>query len=164
LRSRFDAAALRGDKLHQQEEARFNLYLIGDKAKALALAQENWTLQREPRDARILLEAALAMKDPAAAPGALQWLRDAGHEGPRRDREEAQGAKAMRAAGKVLIAAALALASASAFAHKPSDSYLAISVEGTDIKGQWDIALRDLDFAIGIDDNGDGDITWGEVK
>jgi hypothetical protein len=82
LRSRFEAAALRGDKLHQQEEARFNLYLLGDKEKALALAQENWTLQREPRDARILLEAALAMKDPAAAQGALDWLERSGHEDP----------------------------------------------------------------------------------
>jgi hypothetical protein len=82
LRSRFDAAALRGDKLHQQEEARFNLYLLGDKEKALALAQENWTLQREPRDARILLEAALAMKNPAAAQGALEWLERSRHEDP----------------------------------------------------------------------------------
>jgi len=82
LRSRFDAAALRGDKLHQQEEARFNLVLLGNKEKALALAQENWTLQREPRDARILLEAALAMKDPAAARGALDWLERSGHEDP----------------------------------------------------------------------------------
>jgi len=82
LRSRFDAAALRGDKLHQQEEARFNLVLLGNKEKALALAQENWTLQREPRDARILLEAALAMKDPAAARGALDWLARSGHEDP----------------------------------------------------------------------------------
>lgn len=82
LRSRFDAAALRGDKLHQQEEARFNLYLIGNKEKALALAQENWKLQREPRDARILLEAALAMKNPAAAQEALDWLERSGHEDP----------------------------------------------------------------------------------
>jgi hypothetical protein len=82
LRSRFDAAALRGDKLHQQEEARFNLYLVGNKEKALALAQENWKLQREPRDARILLEAALAMRDPAAAQGALDWLERSGHEDP----------------------------------------------------------------------------------
>jgi len=82
LRSRFDAAALRGDKLHQQEEARFNLYLLGNKEKALALAQENWKLQREPRDARILLEAALAMKDPRAAQEALDWLERSGHEDP----------------------------------------------------------------------------------
>jgi hypothetical protein len=70
----------------------------------------------------------------------------------------------MRRARLALVAAMLALAAATAFAHKPSDSYLAISVEGTEVKGQWDIALRDLDFAIGLDDNGDGDITWGEVK
>ena len=82
LKSRFDAAALRGDKLHQQEEARYNLYLAENKEKALALAQENWTLQREPRDARILLEAALAVKNPAAAQGALDWLERTGHEDP----------------------------------------------------------------------------------
>jgi hypothetical protein len=39
-------------------------------------------LQREPRDARILLEAALAMKDPDAAQGALDWLERSGHEDP----------------------------------------------------------------------------------
>ena len=82
LRSRFEAAALRGDKLHQQEEARFNLTLLGNKEKALALAQENWKLQREPRDARILLEAALAMKNPDAAKDALEWLDRTGHEDP----------------------------------------------------------------------------------
>jgi len=70
----------------------------------------------------------------------------------------------MKTAMKALIALCLALAASGALAHKPSDSYLAISVEGTEVSGQWDIALRDLDFAIGIDDNGDGDITWGEVK
>jgi hypothetical protein len=82
LKARFDAAALRGDKLHQQEEARFNLYLLGDRGKALALAQENWKLQREPRDARILLEAALAAKDPAGGREAVEWLRRSGHEDP----------------------------------------------------------------------------------
>jgi hypothetical protein len=70
----------------------------------------------------------------------------------------------MKSAGRGLITVVLALAASAAFAHKPSDSYLAVSVEGTELSGQWDIALRDLDFAIGIDDNGDGDITWGEVK
>jgi HupE / UreJ protein len=70
----------------------------------------------------------------------------------------------MKAATRVLAAALLAVSATGAFAHKPSDSYLAVSVEGTDVTGQWDIALRDLDFAIGLDDNGDGDITWGEVK
>jgi hypothetical protein len=50
-----------------------------------------------------------------------------------------------------------------ASAHLSSDSYLRIDV-GDTITGQWDIALRDLDVAVGVDANGDGDITWGEVK
>jgi hypothetical protein len=49
-------------------------------------------------------------------------------------------------------------------AHKPSDSYLTLDVEGQRIDGQWDIALRDLDFAIGLDANQDSTITYGEVK
>jgi HupE / UreJ protein len=49
-------------------------------------------------------------------------------------------------------------------AHKPSDSYLSLAVDGTTVNGQWDIALRDLDFAIGLDVNGDAEITWGEVR
>jgi hypothetical protein len=49
-------------------------------------------------------------------------------------------------------------------AHKPSDSYLTLKVEGEKIDAQWDIALRDLDFALGLDANQDGEITWGEVK
>ncbi len=63
-----------------------------------------------------------------------------------------------------LLALVLALAAAPAAAHKPSDSYLALAVDGARIEGQWDIALRDLDFAVGLDANADGDITWGEVK
>ena len=49
-------------------------------------------------------------------------------------------------------------------AHKPSDSYLRLRVEGTAIRGEWDIAIRDLDFAIGLDTNGDGEVTWGELR
>jgi len=49
-------------------------------------------------------------------------------------------------------------------AHKPSDSYLSIDVRGQQIAGQWDIALRDLDFAIGLDGNGDGELTWDEIR
>jgi len=49
-------------------------------------------------------------------------------------------------------------------AHKPSDSYLALTVTGSEVHGQWDIALRDLDFALGLDVNGDAQITWGEVR
>ena len=53
-----------------------------------------------------------------------------------------------------------------ASAHKPSDSYLTLTVpaSGTVLEGQWDIALRDLDFVLGLDANRDGAITWGELK
>lgn len=53
---------------------------------------------------------------------------------------------------------------APAHAHKPSDSYLTIEVDGDAIEGQWDIALRDLDFAIGLDGDGDTALTWDEVR
>jgi hypothetical protein len=53
---------------------------------------------------------------------------------------------------------------ATAQAHKPSDSYLTLKVDGANIEGQWDIALRDLDFALGLDSNGDAQITWGELR
>ncbi len=58
----------------------------------------------------------------------------------------------------------LALAATAAQAHKPSDSYLALQVEGAAVRGQWDIALRDLEFALGLDADGNGEITWGELK
>ena len=51
-----------------------------------------------------------------------------------------------------------------AIAHKPSDSYLALTTEDRFVRGQWDIALRDLDYAIGLDTNDNGDITWGELR
>jgi len=56
------------------------------------------------------------------------------------------------------------LFAANAVAHKPSDSYLTLEHDGASVYGQWDIALRDLDGAIGLDANGDGEITWGEVR
>ena len=60
-----------------------------------------------------------------------------------------------------LVVALLPLARA----HKPSDSYLSLTVtDGGIVSGRWDIALRDLDFAIGLDADGNGDIDWGEVR
>ncbi|MBI3095801.1 MAG: HupE/UreJ family protein [Rhodocyclales bacterium] len=58
----------------------------------------------------------------------------------------------------------LLLISLPALAHKASDSYLVLDVQGREVTGQWDIALRDIDFALGLDADGDGGITWGEVR
>jgi hypothetical protein len=62
------------------------------------------------------------------------------------------------------VAFVLALLTAPACAHKASDAYLTLERSGQELRGQWDIALRDLDNALGLDENGDGDITWGEVR
>lgn len=58
----------------------------------------------------------------------------------------------------------LLVAAAPAAAHKPSDAYLRLGLEPGSIRGSLDVALRDLDLVIGLDGNGDGAITWGELK
>jgi tetratricopeptide (TPR) repeat protein len=60
LQARFDAARLRGDRVHLREEARFELALRGRPDHALPLALANWAVQKEPADLRILLECARA--------------------------------------------------------------------------------------------------------
>jgi hypothetical protein len=69
------------------------------------------------------------------------------------------------------VALVAMLASAAAHAHSASDAYLTL-IEAAPagragpsvIHAQWDIALRDLDFVLTLDDNGDGDIVWGELR
>jgi hypothetical protein len=65
---------LRGDVSHRREEARFALHLSKRASDALRLAEANWTVQREPWDARLLLEAALAAGAPISARPVLDWL------------------------------------------------------------------------------------------
>jgi hypothetical protein len=83
LIARFDAARMRGDKVHQTEESRFNLQVLNKPEVALRLAQENWQVQREPRDALALLEAANILKNSEAARPILDWLRTSSHEDKR---------------------------------------------------------------------------------
>jgi hypothetical protein len=80
LDDRFAAAKLRGDTTHRAEEARFQLRLRNNPAQAVRLAADNYGVQKEPRDARVLLEAAVAAKDKAAARAALDWLKSSGFE------------------------------------------------------------------------------------
>lgn len=65
---------------------------------------------------------------------------------------------------RIMLMVFLSLGSFSAMAHKPSDSYLALTVGSNHVHGQWDIALRDLDYAMGLDANDDGNITWAELR
>ncbi len=74
LAARFEASRLRGDTVHRREEARFALALLHQPSRALELARANWEVQREPADARVLLEAALAARQSEAARPVLEWL------------------------------------------------------------------------------------------
>ena len=53
--------------------------------------------------------------------------------------------------------------------HSASDAYLTLktvksTAAQTRVEVQWDIALRDLHVALALDDDGDGNLTWGEVR
>jgi tetratricopeptide (TPR) repeat protein len=76
LVDRFNAAHQRGDALHKREEARFRLTLEHDAQGALKLARENWKVQREPADLRVLVEAATAARDEATLAEARKWIAE----------------------------------------------------------------------------------------
>lgn len=78
LRARFEAGRERGDRVHLREEARFTLRLLKRPQRALQLARENWAVQKEPADARIYLEAALAAGQPQAADEVRRFARSVG--------------------------------------------------------------------------------------
>ncbi|ROZ64198.1 hypothetical protein EEB15_28820 [Ramlibacter sp. WS9] len=82
LRDRFTDAAKRGDRLHEQEGARFALDVEGNATQAVDLATRNYQDQKEPRDAEILMRAALAAKQPRAASPAVSWFRTNKYEDP----------------------------------------------------------------------------------
>ncbi|MCU6434972.1 hypothetical protein LPB67_14435 [Undibacterium sp. Jales W-56] len=75
LDQRFEAAMLRGDTVHQREQARYELQLKNRPDAALKLAQLNWAIQKEAADLRIYLEAAAAGKNKEAAAPAIEWLK-----------------------------------------------------------------------------------------
>lgn len=62
------------------------------------------------------------------------------------------------------VALVLLVCQVTALAHKASDSYLVVDVKGNAVTAQWDIALRDIDFALGLDRDGNAEITWGELR
>lgn len=83
LAQRFAALRARGDRVHLREEARYTLEILRAPDAALALAVENWRVQKEPLDARIALEAALAAHRPQAAREVLQAIASTHLEGAR---------------------------------------------------------------------------------
>ena len=70
---------------------------------------------------------------------------------------------------RAAIVGVMTSCAAAASAHSASDAYLTLTAEparGTRhvVHVQWDIALRDLDFVLALDADGDGNITWRELR
>jgi hypothetical protein len=62
-----------------------------------------------------------------------------------------------------LLAFALA-ACATAQAHKASDAYVTLQVDGDEVAARIDVALRDLDRDLDLDANADDALSWKEVR
>jgi Tfp pilus assembly protein PilF len=75
LSNAFSVEQQRGDAVHRREQARFLLDVSWQPAAALAAAQQNWEVQREPEDLLILLRAAQAAHEPRAGDPAREFLR-----------------------------------------------------------------------------------------
>ena len=74
----------------------------------------------------------------------------------------------MRCCSPILSVGLLALATlwpaAGAWAHKASDAYVQLDGTSAGVSVRVDIALRDLDAVLDIDADGNGQLTWGEVR
>ena len=71
----------------------------------------------------------------------------------------------MRIAAWLMTGLAWALCCGTALAHKPSDSYLTLTLQDAGrVDVSWHIALRDLNTELNLDQNDDGQLTWGEVR
>lgn len=78
LQAAFAAEMQRGEAVHRREQARFLLEVLNQPQPSLSAALENWAVQREPDDALILVRAARAAGDAAAAEPALEFARTQG--------------------------------------------------------------------------------------
>jgi hypothetical protein len=78
MRERIAAAAERGDRIHLREEARFTLAVELDAPRAVRIARDNWSVQKELADARLLAETAVAARDRQAALPVITWARTTG--------------------------------------------------------------------------------------
>ncbi|MEX1198392.1 MAG: HupE/UreJ family protein [Pseudohongiellaceae bacterium] len=68
-----------------------------------------------------------------------------------------------RTAALALLFLWFTLTSAPGHAHSLSDSYLNLELDSETVHGYWRISLADLELAVGLDQNRDGRISWGEI-
>jgi len=70
------------------------------------------------------------------------------------------GRRTLRIAGLLM----LAMLATRVQAHIASNGFLAARIDGRAIAGEIELAVRDVELAVGIDSNGDGKVTWGELR
>jgi len=56
------------------------------------------------------------------------------------------------------------LAVGSAEAHVASNGFLDVEVQGRDLSGSLELAVRDVELAVGVDADRDGKLTWRELR
>jgi tetratricopeptide (TPR) repeat protein len=82
MADRLQSQALRKESLIERPKL---IYLIAygqDPAAGLALSIDNWQLQKEPPDAVLFIQAALAVNQPRAAEPVVQWSEQTGYTDP----------------------------------------------------------------------------------
>jgi predicted Zn-dependent protease len=79
LKERLTVSAQRGERTHLREETRLALEFphdgADDRQAALALARDNFNVQRETEDIRLFARAVVAARDPAALATLKEWLQ-----------------------------------------------------------------------------------------
>ncbi len=80
LQERLAVSAQRGERTHLREEARLALDLSQDPTEALTLARDNFAIQKESEDVRILARAATAARDRAAVGQLEEWIHQTGYQ------------------------------------------------------------------------------------
>jgi tetratricopeptide (TPR) repeat protein len=97
LGERFAASKARGDRVHLREEARYALAIKYEPKEALELARENWKVQKEPLDARIALETAIAARQLKDVADVLSWIETTHLQGEKLAQLVVQAKTRMRA-------------------------------------------------------------------
>jgi hypothetical protein len=59
---------------------------------------------------------------------------------------------------------AMLLLTVAAQAHIASNGFLVAHVDGRVVSGSYELAVRDVELAVGVDANRDGRVTWGELR
>ena len=149
-------------KFHGREQAMFALEVERQPALALELARGNVEQQREPLDLLVLARAARASGDAAA----LAQARGACATRSACTTGASTGCSERWPSIRIVI---LLLALVRRHVPRVMRTRRATPTcrsrrAPLGLAVRWDIALRDLDAALDLDLDGDGRLTWGEVK